>query len=256
MYHSVGGHPTSGSLAGYAHSREEFAEQLDALAAHGFCTVTAEQVARATRGTKQLPARAVALTFDDAFTDFVDSVLPELTARGMVATLFVPTAFIGDRARWLDSIGEGERTVLGPDAIRAVHVSGIECGAHSRTHLELDRVRSTRRLAAEIHTARVELEDLLSAGVSTFAYPFGYHSQRARHAVAQAGYLGGLAVSERQSRVSTDDPFALPRLRVHRRLRDEEFIRLLTRRRGHCSDAYAEAKRLGWRWMRRAGVAR
>ena len=40
--------------------------------------------------------RHVMVTFDDAFGSFIPNVLPVLIARGVPATVFAPTAYLGD----------------------------------------------------------------------------------------------------------------------------------------------------------------
>lgn len=251
MYHAVGGPTRTRGFRHFAISRGEFAEQLDALEANGFTAITAEQLAQAAMGIDPLPERPVVLTFDDAYTDFLESALPELTSRSMVGTVFVPTAYVGRPASWLLRIGEGWRKVLGPAAIREIRARGIECGAHSHSHRQLDRGISEAGLREEVYRPRAELEELLGARVATFAYPFGYHSRRVRRLVEEAGYVGGFAVSERPALISQDDRLALPRLRVSPGLGAEAFMRLLNTRRTPFSNVYAETTRWASRSLRR-----
>lgn len=211
MYHSIGVPARSSRFAAFVHSRELFAAHLDALLEAGFTPVRACDVLAAFAGQRVLPPRPVAITFDDAFDDFVTSAVPELRARSMVCTVFVPTAFVGGRAAWLDEIGEGDRRILSADALRSLDPEQIEVGAHSRTHPELDR--SPRRAArAEIAGSRHELEEWLDRPVRSFAYPFGYHSHAVRRSVAAAGFTGAFAVSDLVAQTGRDSRWAIPRL--------------------------------------------
>jgi peptidoglycan/xylan/chitin deacetylase (PgdA/CDA1 family) len=58
------------------------------------------------RGEAELPERAVLVTFDDAYRDFAENAWPVLRRHGVPATLFVPTAYPGDRDRrfWWDRL--------------------------------------------------------------------------------------------------------------------------------------------------------
>jgi len=252
MYHSIGSSAQSRKYKRFVVPRSVFADQLDRLRDAGIQAITAGQlVAAANSGNADdIPDRPVVLTFDDAFEDFASAALPELVERRMVATLFVPTAFIGRRATWLDDIGEGHRTLLGEADLRAVQASGIECGAHSHSHPQLDRIRSPHALAGEIRVPRTKLEDLLGEQVTTFAYPFGYQSVTVRRAVSEAGYLGAFRVDNVRSRPFDDDPLALPRMTVTRRMDASNLLEAIGRRRTSVSDGYAICKRYGWRWAR------
>ena len=252
MYHSVGRPAQSRKYKRFVVPPRVFADQLDGLLAAGMQTITAGQVVTAVMSKKadDIPDRAVVLTFDDAFSDFDSDALPALLERRMVATVFVPTAFIGRRASWLDDIGEGQRRHLGESELRAAHAAGIECGAHSHSHPQLDRLRSPNELVEEVATPRYILEDLLNDRVTTFAYPFGYHSSTVRQAVADAGYLGAFRVDNVRSRPLGDDLLALPRMTITQGMDASNVVAAIERRRTLISDAYATSKRHGWRWAR------
>jgi peptidoglycan/xylan/chitin deacetylase (PgdA/CDA1 family) len=252
MYHSIGSPARSRRYKRFVVPQRIFVDQLDALLARGMQTITAGQLAAAGRSGRvdDIPERAVVLTFDDSFADFESEALPALVERRMVATVFVPTAFIGRRASWLDDIGEGHRTHLDESELRAVHAAGIECGAHSHSHPQLDRLRSPNHLVDEVVRPRDTLEDVLGDRVTTFAYPFGYHSSAVRRAAADAGYVGAFRVDNVRSRPFDDDLLALPRLTVTRRMDASRLVQAIGRRRTLVSDGYATSKRYGWRWAR------
>lgn len=254
MYHSIGSPAQSRKYRRFAVPSRLFADHLDGLLAAGMHTITAGQLVAAAKSGKvhDIPDRAVVLTFDDAFVDFEAEALPALLERGMVATVFVPTAFIGRRASWLDGLGEGHRRHLGESELRAVHAAGIECAAHSHSHPQLDRLGSRRELTDEVRRPRWTLEDLLNEPVTTFAYPFGFHSVAVRRAVADAGYLGAFRVDNVRSRPLSDDLFALPRMTITQKMSPAKMINTIERRRTAVSDGYATSKRYGWRWARAA----
>src|SRR5262245_66051523 len=73
-------------------SPEEFAAQIRFLASH-YRVVGLEDVLVAFETHRPLPRRAVLITFDDAYRDFMDVAWPILQAHRVPATLFVPTAY-------------------------------------------------------------------------------------------------------------------------------------------------------------------
>ncbi|MDR7523562.1 MAG: polysaccharide deacetylase family protein [Armatimonadota bacterium] len=85
-------------------------EALDAQMAYlvrHYVPVTGTQVVAALQGLAVLPSRAVLVTFDDGYRDFLDAAWPVLRRHGVPAVLFVPTAFPGTRAAfWWDEVHE------------------------------------------------------------------------------------------------------------------------------------------------------
>jgi peptidoglycan/xylan/chitin deacetylase (PgdA/CDA1 family) len=70
-----------------------------------------DAVARLATGT--LPARAVAITFDDGYADNATIALPILQRHGMVATFFVATSFLDGGRMWNDTVIESVRAYAG-----------------------------------------------------------------------------------------------------------------------------------------------
>lgn len=86
-------------------SPEEFASQVHFLALH-YHVVGLERVLEAFEGGRSLPRRAVLITFDDAYRDFLEVAWPILQSHELPSTLFVPTAYPDrpERAFWWDRL--------------------------------------------------------------------------------------------------------------------------------------------------------
>ncbi len=86
-------------------SPDEFQRHLHFLASH-YNVVRLEDVLETAAGGRKLPRRAVLITFDDAYRDFLEVAWPALRAHRLPATLFVPTAYPDrpDRAFWWDRL--------------------------------------------------------------------------------------------------------------------------------------------------------
>jgi peptidoglycan/xylan/chitin deacetylase (PgdA/CDA1 family) len=92
-----------------------FEAQMAAIARHDQPIALPDLLA-AFRGTRRLPARAVLVTFDDAYRDFADNAWPILRRLGIPATLFVPTAYpdAPDRPFWWDRVWQA--VASGPES--------------------------------------------------------------------------------------------------------------------------------------------
>ena len=249
-YHSLGA-KASPPFRRYALTPRRFVEHLEYLDANGYRTITISSLAQLLRSPSPQPsARIVALTFDDAFLDFREHAVPAMQRFGMTATLFVPTGFVGSTSVWLAGEGEGQRRVLGWSELEEIAAAGFECGAHSHTHSELDRLPTTA-LEGEVVQPKALLEDNLGREVSAFAYPFGYFDRRVRQAVAAAGYTAACAVGEIAASWRSDR-YALPRLTVTWNTDTMGLERLLAGPGGQIPQRVADMKRLAWRTARRA----
>jgi peptidoglycan/xylan/chitin deacetylase (PgdA/CDA1 family) len=96
-------------------------------------------------GNKDLPSRAVLLTFDDAYCDFAEHAWPILKRFGLSATLFVPTAYPDQPGLsfWWDDLYQAIRTTsqtsfldtpVGPLSLS--HASRFKTFKHLKTFLK------------------------------------------------------------------------------------------------------------------------
>src|SRR5689334_21931860 len=79
----------------------QFAAWLDALA-QTFSVLSLVE-ALALRKEGRLPPRTLCITFDDGYANNAEIALPILLSRGLKATFFVATGFVGNGRMWNDS---------------------------------------------------------------------------------------------------------------------------------------------------------
>ncbi len=180
-----------------------FAAQLDALAAAGFHTVSLHAVLEHQDRGAPLPARPIVLTFDDGTADEVATLLPALKARGMIATFFVVSDWLGADAahRKLEpqSRGSPARAALTWPELKLLRDAGMEIGSHSRTHARLADLTDAAALE-ELTASKRALEAGLGAPIELFAYPYNSVRARLEPLVRQAGYRAAVAGQEHGGR--------------------------------------------------------
>jgi peptidoglycan/xylan/chitin deacetylase (PgdA/CDA1 family) len=188
-WHSVG--PGSGS---YDVAPAAFAQQLDAIRAAGFHTVSLREVLDHQDSGAPLPDKPVVLTFDDGTEDHWTTVLPALSARGMKATFFLVPAWLGpDQAhRHVEVEGGIARPCLTVAEARALAAAGMELGAHGLAHLRLADL-SEEAAREQIAGARRLLAEMLGIPIDVFAYPFNSLRRPHRALVREAGYRAAVA---------------------------------------------------------------
>jgi peptidoglycan/xylan/chitin deacetylase (PgdA/CDA1 family) len=208
MYHEIAARSATASRL--AVPPEAFEAQLEFLATNDFTTVTASALAAALATGVPLPERTVVITFDDGFADFHQRALPLLNRYGFTATVYVTTGWIEDAGK--HSAGRRPGPMLSWSQVAEAAAAGIEIGAHSHQHPQLDQLGADR-LRTELTVSKSLLEDGLGRAVPGLAYPFGYSNSPVRRAATQAGYGYACAVANLMA-TAGQDPFALPRLTV------------------------------------------
>ena len=201
LYHSVNDRPGRTERP-FAVSPATFAAHVEAAVASGRSTLGVTELADAVR-RRRLPARPLAITFDDGYADNLRAI-EMLLARGLSATVYVTAGEVGARNRLTPS----QLTGLGS-------IPAVEIGSHSVRHPRLDEV-SGAQLAEEVTGSKLRLEEIIGREVRSFAYPHGAYDSRVRRAVMDAGYASAVAVKNALSH-DRDDPFAIARWTVTRR---------------------------------------
>src|ERR1700730_15256219 len=99
MYHNVS-EPQENHLHPYFRtttSPQIFAEQMNYLHVNGYVTVGIGEAVRRLKNGWSASAPCVAITFDDGYRDLYRQAFPILNRYGFSATVFVPTAYIGEQ---------------------------------------------------------------------------------------------------------------------------------------------------------------
>jgi peptidoglycan/xylan/chitin deacetylase (PgdA/CDA1 family) len=246
MYHQIADPPEA--VDRLAVSPAAFADQLGCLRAAGFTTVTASALAAGLAGDgSALPPRPVVLTFDDGFADFHSRALPLLERYGFTATVFVTTGWIADSGA-PDAALRRPGRMLSWSQIAEAAATGVEIGAHSHGHPELDLL-AAESLRRELELSKALLEQRLGRPVPGLAYPFGYSNAAVRCAARAAGYHYACAVANIAAGPHVD-AMALPRLTIRQSTRLRAFDQIVA---GRVPLTYVKDRSLtkGWSVVRR-----
>lgn len=164
--------------------------QLRLLIRRGYRPATVTEALRSPPAEK-----TVAITFDDAYRSVIERALPVLARHGAPATVFAPTAFVGDGelpafsalSEWAGTPHEAELRCMSWEDLRTLAAAGWEIGSHSRTHPVLTALGEAE-LDAELAGSRAECEEAMQRPCTSLAYPFGAHDSRVAARAEAAGY--------------------------------------------------------------------
>lgn len=200
-YHSI---DSSGSPISM--DEESFRRHVRWLAASGVQVTTPEELLRLPASTE-----AVALTFDDGFTNFAEIAWPLLRAHGLPVTLFVVTDFVGRSNDWWHSLRLRipHLPLLDWPALARLAEEGVMLGSHTRSHPDLTRLPPLA-LAEEVGGAAERIEVETGRAPAGFAYPYGLLDPTARAAVCEV--YRWACTTELRVLAPREDPWLLPRV--------------------------------------------
>lgn len=247
LYHSISKAPADW-IAPYAVRPAMFARQLELVEASGRTAMTVSGLCAALAGERHLPAHPVVISFDDGFADFAYAA-EMLAGFALPSTLYVTTGALTGRGPRASNLTLPPAAMLDWSQLPELAELGVEIGAHTHTHPQLD-IMTDRAAAAEVRCSKELLEDALGFEVPSFAYPHGFQSVRTRRVVASVGHRSASAVMNALSS-RTDDRMALARLTVTERTTLAQ-LRTWLNGRGAPVAPYRERLRTTlWRQLRR-----
>jgi peptidoglycan/xylan/chitin deacetylase (PgdA/CDA1 family)/GT2 family glycosyltransferase len=251
LYHSVSDDPPAW-IQRYCVAPDVFSGQLELIVESGMTALSVAEYVCLLEDRRPLPDHPVVITFDDGLADFQAYALPALRRAGLPATLFVTTGF-------LEGLPEGRGLArpsgpwLDPAALVDVRAQGIEIGAHTHSHPQLDTL-PVELARFEIVRSKEILENLLGAPVPSFAYPYGYHGPVVHRLARGAGFASACAVKNALS-FSADDPFALARLTIRADTTLDQLTAWLDGRGAPLAPRRERARTRAWRAYRRGRAA-
>lgn len=145
------------------------------------------------------------VTFDDGFISYIEQALPELEARGLPSTNFVPTGSLGKPPQWIKRAGHPGllETVMTPEQLAELGQRPLATiGSHSINHpdfLTLDPATAAREFAESKHA----LESVLRRPVTTFSFPHGRFNRSLATQALEAGYSRLFGIQPHPARETT-----------------------------------------------------
>ena len=198
-----------------------FREQMQYLKTNGYRVVSLADFVEFTRLGRQLPQKAVVLTFDDGYRAFKDHARPVLKELGFTATLFIYT----------DWVGAGRGALTWAD-LRELAAEGFDVQAHTKTHADLRRAvgetdhQYARRIQAELEQPQELFSKNLGRRSQVLAYPYGRWDEGLLPKVKEYGYIAAFSV-RRQGNASFVRPLAAHRSQIYSEMTLDDFVKNL-----------------------------
>lgn len=182
-----------------------FERQMEYLASNRRVVPLADAVSESLSPGKPV----VAITFDDGYRAVLEHALPVLERRGFPATVFVPTAYVGDRNRWDEPLPV-PLEIMSTAELRAAESRGLAVESHGHQHIDLSRasVEDARR---DLSRSVAILQETTGREPRFLAYPFTTGSIGAQQAAAELRFTAAFTIASKDR-----GPFARARVPVGR----------------------------------------
>jgi peptidoglycan/xylan/chitin deacetylase (PgdA/CDA1 family) len=170
---------------------------------------------------RQLPRRAVVLTFDDGYRSFLQYAYPLLNELGFTATLFVYTDYVG-----------AGRNALGWEDLARLNGEGFDVEGHTKSHGDLRRQPGEsegdheRRLRGELESSQRLFQQRLGRPARFLAYPYGAADETVLAHARESGFTGGLTVY-REGNTSFVPLLRIRRSQIYSDMTLEDFVKNL-----------------------------
>ncbi len=170
MSHSIAEEDESRMHAYYrtTTSPAAFLAQMEYLHQNGYHTCSPAEVTALLQSDTGNTAKHVVITFDDGYRDFYQNAFPVLNHFGFTATVFLPTAYIGE-----STLQFKERDCLTWSEVRELQKCGISFGSHTVTHPQLFGLNKNA-IESEIVNSKNAIEEKTGCAVDSFAYPYAF----------------------------------------------------------------------------------
>lgn len=137
-------------------------------------------------------APRVAITFDDAYRCLLEHAVPVLEEHGFPATVFLPTAYLGDRNRW-NPPQACDLSIVDADEVRDLEQRGITFESHGHRHIDM-READVDDVRDDLQRSREVLEEVVGRVPRHLAWPFRDGAPAARGVAEELGFATAFSI--------------------------------------------------------------
>ena len=170
--------------------KHKFEQQMRYLKNNGYTVITLDEFFDFLEFRKQLPKKAVVLTFDDGWQGVYTIAFPILKKYGFPATLFVYTDLVN-----------GNKKTLSWAQVAELDRGGVDIQCHTKTHRNLNKIDPKESLEQyvsdvknEINQSTSIIKEKLNKDVKYLAYPYGDTNNLVIAFLKKKGYRGAFTV--------------------------------------------------------------
>lgn len=201
LYHSVDT-PDSNDRLRIRVSPEDFYEQMKFLHHNGYKIFTLDEIIEIIQNKRDIPEKAIAITFDDGYKDVLENAVPVLCKFNFKAAVFIATDYIEKKDRFGLDYWEKWK-FLSWEEIEKMKDLDIEIGSHSVSHMCMSELPG-EDVKKEVIGSKKILENKITGNVRFFSYPHGSFDGNLKNILKTSGYAAAFTSIEGVNSHETD----------------------------------------------------
>ncbi|MFH1073468.1 MAG: polysaccharide deacetylase family protein [Candidatus Firestonebacteria bacterium] len=201
MYHHIIDKSLAKSWNNFCVEPVQFEKQMDLLVRLRYDCLNFEDLDNILKGRKKCPDKPVIITFDDAYSETINNVIPLLALRNLKSVFSVVTGCIGKQSSW--EIEGSEYPVVTEEQIKKNIGPLVSFESHTEKHACLTS-HSAQEVEKELTGSKITLESLTGQKVRAVFYPYGSYNENIKSLSAGAGYSFGVAIASSKRTVIQD----------------------------------------------------
>ena len=213
MYHKVAKDQTDSLTV----NLQQLEEQLVYLKERDYRCISFAELKHFHETGAKLPKRSIILTFDDAYQNNYELLLPLLEKHSMKASIFLPLGHLGKINAW----DRGNDPLMDIETVKRIsHLPSIELGIHSFAHKNYKQL-SIDEIDQDLKQCDDFLRETQLKAVKVIAYPYGgTHRKKPElnremeKLLTKYGYWFGLRIGNRINSAKLKNPFQLYRIDI------------------------------------------
>ncbi|OGF48042.1 MAG: hypothetical protein A2452_04635 [Candidatus Firestonebacteria bacterium RIFOXYC2_FULL_39_67] len=201
MYHNVIDKKTAKKWNNFHVETIQFEKQMDILVKRGYTCLNFEDLENILKGQKESPEKPVMITFDDAYLETINNVIPILALRKLKSVFSVVTGCIGKKSNWEKEI-DGSLTIS-EEQIQKYTGTLVSFESHTENHAYL-AMCSVQDAERDLVNSKNTLESITGKKVRAVFYPYGNYNENVKSCASKAGYMFGIAIASSKRTVLQD----------------------------------------------------
>lgn len=194
----------------------QFAEHLNEIESGGYTVLPLSEIIDAVKNNRELPPRALAITFEGAYKSARNNAIPQLLDRKIPFTVFYSSGEIDSN---------DEQAMSWRDLKDLANKDGVSLGVLPASYSKLadepeDEIRR------QVNKALIRHREEFNADPEFFSYPFGEYSKSYKDIIAGSGFIAAFGLHSGTVYPGADF-YALPRFTMTDRFGDIERFRLV-----------------------------
>lgn len=132
---------------------------------------------------------SICLTFDDAFENLLENVIPLVSKFKIPITIFIPTSCLGNIPCWLDGVhADSNEKIMTSEQLHSLSKNPlVTLGSHTVSHQRLSLLEPLE-IRQEFNDSKKDIEDIIKNKVDQLAFPHGDYNDEVVDLALEAGY--------------------------------------------------------------------